>query len=142
VDDAEDEPMSAIDAKRLTLPGGVSVLVGCDPAAVAAGHGEVLSQPLSENVTSTCVWCAQPRSDHQSLSLLCADAESQYLSKDPEFMAWALHESIKDDWPGFEWKVISNDRAKFMAWRRRMIGTGVFAPSDASTEAYLRSKTT
>ena len=44
---------------------------------------------------------------------------------DPETRAWALWESIQDDWTVYGAAVISNDRAKYLGWQARMDAMGI-----------------
>jgi hypothetical protein len=55
--------------------------------------------------------------------------------KDPIAWAWALHESIKDDWPDSLWTVVANDRAKFLGWQKRM--GALLGEGNASPEEYV-----
>lgn len=52
---------------------------------------------------------------------------------DPVTWAWGLYESIKDDWPGHLWTVVSNERAKFLSWKKRMALLGI----DSTPEEYI-----
>lgn len=103
---------------------GITVLVGCCPEDVAEMRGTgVLHEVLAEDTDRSCAWCLQKRKKHTGDDLQCGDegtGTSTFMARDPEMCADALRRSIEDDWPGFIWRLISNDRARYLATNRRM----------------------
>lgn len=60
--------------------------------------------------------------------------EGEHNCADPIESAWALWESIKDDFPGRRAAVIANSRAKYLAWKRRIEALGM---KDTTPKDYL-----
>lgn len=53
----------------------------------------------------------------------------------PARAAWALRDSVREDWPEHEFAVIKNERAAYLLWRERM--QAILGPTEGSIEAYL-----
>lgn len=111
-----------------------AVLLTIDIEAIEEkGLKAIMYSDFREEPEGTCGWCLEKGPAHTGKKRECPDGGNIFLPTDPRRMADNLRKSIEGDWPKHTHTIVGNDRADYLAWKRRMAQMGM----DGSVESYL-----